>query len=229
MIFNLFHLQIFKPMATLPNSNVILPKGKIGNLVFYTLNGKTVVRSRPAANHKNKHNPSPLQLMQREKLKTINAFLKPIKRALDFGYQEFLTQSKKGMHWAYSEINTKGYNPTREPKIDPAFLRISKGNLLGPRNPQISKNGNSMEITWLDNSTEGKAQATDETFILCYCPEQGKHILAEQKFRRNSGQAIITLGPDQSVLSWYVYLAFSQLNIKTGKSLLSDSVYLGKV
>lgn len=216
-------------MATLPNSNIIQPKGKIGNLVFYELNGKTVVRSRPSQNHKNKHNPSPLQLIQREKLKTINAFLKPIKLALDFGYQVFLTQSKKGMHWAFSEINTKGYNHTREPRIDPAFLRVSKGNLLGPENVKAIKNGDSIEITWLDNSTEGKAQPTDETFILCYCPEEGKYIWPKIKFRRNSGKAIIVLDSVKSVLSWHVYLAFSQMNIKTKKHILSDSVYLGRV
>lgn len=216
-------------MATLPNSNVILPKGKIGNLVFYTLNGKTVVRSKPGSNHKNKHNPSPLQLIQREKLKTINAFLKPIKQALDFGYQEFLTQSKKGMHCAYSEINTKGYNHTREPRIDPAFLRVSKGNLLGPESPQLIRNGNSLEITWADNSAEGKAQASDETFILCYCPEEEKHIWPKSKFRRNGGQAVIELSSEQSAKSWHVYLAFSQMNFKTRTYILSDSVYLGRV
>ncbi|HSF52996.1 MAG TPA: DUF6266 family protein [Algoriphagus sp.] len=216
-------------MATLPNSNVIHPKGKIGNLVFYTLNGKTVVRSKPSPNHKNKHNPSPLQLIQREKLKTINAFLKPIKQVLDFGYQEFLTQSKKGMHCAYSEINTKGYNHTREPKIDPAFLRISKGNLLGPENPQLIRNGNSLEITWADNSAEGKAQASDEAFILIYCPEEEKSFWPKSKFRRNGGLAVIELNSEQSAKSWHVYLAFSQMNIKSGKYILSDSVYLGRV
>jgi hypothetical protein len=216
-------------MATLSNSNVIHPKGKVGNLVFYELNGKTVVRSKPASNHKNKHNPSPLQLIQREKLKTINAFLKPIKRALDFGYQEFLTDSKKGMHWAYSEINTKGYNHTRESKIDPAFLRVSKGNLLGPENPQLTKNGNSLEIRWSDNSSEGKAQPTDETFILCYCPEEEKYIWPMDKFRRNGELAVIELSDAESQKSWHVYLAFSQMNSKKRNYTLSDSVYLGRV
>lgn len=213
-------------MATLPNSNVILPKGKVGNLVFYTLNGKTVVRSKPS---QKQNNPSPLQLIQREKLTTINAFLKPVKRVLDFGFQEFMTQSKKGIHWAFSEINTKGYNHLREPKIDPAFLRISKGNLLGPESPQLTKKGSTLEITWNDNSTEGKAQASDETFVLCYCPEELKHIWPQSKFRRSSGKAVIELGSSQASCNWYVYVAFSQLNLKTGKHLLSDSLYLGRV
>ncbi|HSF56287.1 MAG TPA: DUF6266 family protein, partial [Algoriphagus sp.] len=67
------------------------------------------------------------------------------------------------------------YNHTQEPRIDPAFLRVSKGNLLGPESPQLTRNGNSLEITWSDNSAEGMAQASDETFILCYCPEEEKH------------------------------------------------------
>lgn len=216
-------------MATLPNFNVFFPKGKVGNLVFYTLNGKTVVRSRPTHPHKNKYNPSPLQQIQREKLKNINAFLKPIKQALDFGYQEFLTQSKKGIHFAYSEINTKGYNHTREPKIDPSYLLVSKGNLLGPENAQLVKNGNALEFSWTDNSTEGKAQPTDETFILLYCPEEKKCIWPSKKFRRETGKAHIELDPNNSSLSWHVYLAFSQQNIKKKEYILSDSVYLGLI
>lgn len=216
-------------MATLPNSNILFPKGKLGNLVFYTLNGKTVVRSRPTHTHKNKKNPSPLQLIQREKLTTINAFLKPIKLALDFGYQEFLTQSKKGIHWAYSEINTKGYNHTREPKIDPAYLRISKGALLGPEKSKAEREANGIVVSWVNNSAEGKAQSTDEAFILCYCPEEKKYIWPEERFRRNSGQAVIGLNPEQSLLTWHIYLAFSQQNIRTKKYILSDSVYLGRV
>ncbi|MDI1324325.1 MAG: DUF6266 family protein [Algoriphagus sp.] len=200
----------------------MLPKGKVGNLVFYTLNGKTVVRSKPSRNHKNKNNPSPLQLIQREKLTSINNFLKPIKRVLDFGYQEFLTQSKKGMHWAYSEINTKGYNHRREPKIDPAFLLISKGSLLGPQNPHLTKNGNRLEITWENNSTEGKAQPTDETFVVCYAPEEQKFVWLETKFRRISGFAMMELNLDQASYHWHVYLAFSQFNSKIGKCFLSD-------
>lgn len=215
-------------MATLPNSSLFLPKGKIGNLVFYTLNGITVVRSKPSKNHKNKKNPSPLQLIQREKLTSINAFLKPIKRVLDFGFQEFLTQSKKGMHWAYSEINSKGYNHTREPKIDPAFLLISKGNLLGPQNPNLTKKGSMLEITWENNSSEGKSQSTDIAFLICYCPEEQKIIWPNTIFRRSSGFARIEMDSNQAAFQWHVYLAFSQKNPKTGKSVLSDSVYLGR-
>ncbi|WP_111672501.1 DUF6266 family protein [Algoriphagus litoralis] len=216
-------------MATLSHSSVVIPKGSVGNLVFYELNGKPVVRSKPASNPKNKYNPSPLQLIQREKLKTINAFLKPIKEALNFGYQEFVNDSKKGIHWAFADINTKGYNHTREQKIDPSYLRVSKGNLLGPENAKLTRNGNSLEFSWIDNSTEGKAQATDETFIVLYCPEEKKYIWPSVKFRRKTGMGAIELDTQHSTLSWHVYLAFSQLNLRKKKYILSDSVYLGRV
>ncbi|RIW16163.1 hypothetical protein D0X99_07275 [Algoriphagus lacus] len=216
-------------MAKLPNTSLILPKGKIGNLVFYTLNGQTVVRKRPSENKKNKEHPSPLQLIQREKLQTINSFLRPIKQVLDFGYQEVITQSKKGIHWAYSELNTKGYNHTREPKIDPAFLRISKGNLLGPLAAELHRIGNRIQITWEDNSREGKARAEDESFILLYSVENQQYIWMKKKFQRKSGLAELDLNSEQAQRNWHVYLAFSQINLKKKSYQLSDSVYLGKV
>ncbi|MFC3416774.1 DUF6266 family protein [Algoriphagus hitonicola] len=216
-------------MGNLPPKNLFFPQGKIGNLVFYSMNGKTVVRTRPSGTHRNKTHPSPLQLLQREKLKTINRFLKPLKRVLDFGYQEYLTQSKKGIHLAYAELNHKGYHHDREPRIDPAFLKISKGNLLEPQNPTLEKTDSGFRISWDASSAEGKSMPSDETFIVLYQPEQGKYIWVEQKFRRSAGLAEVNLAEANRDYPWHVYLAFSQYNIWRKSYILSNSEYLGKI
>ncbi|MFC3417368.1 DUF6266 family protein [Algoriphagus hitonicola] len=103
-------------MGNLPPKNLFFPQGKIGNLVFYSMNGKTVVRTRPSGTHRNKTHPSPLQLLQREKLKTINRFLKPLKRVLDFGYQEYLTQRKKESIWPMPNLIIRAIIPSGNPK-----------------------------------------------------------------------------------------------------------------
>ncbi|MDG1278842.1 MAG: DUF6266 family protein [Algoriphagus sp.] len=216
-------------MAILSDQNLILPKGKLGNLVFYTLNGKTVVRSKPSGNHKNKFNPSPLQLIQREKLTTINGFLKPIKQVLNFGYQQFLTQSKKGMHWAFSELSAKGYNHTLETKVDPSFLKISKGNLLGPEDSQLRLEGGTIQITWKDNSFEGNARANDEVSVLCYNVEEKRYKWFQGLTRRNAIQAQVPFDIELGRGSWHIYLIFAQENAKTRQYLLADSVYLGRI
>ena len=79
-------------MATISDSSIIQPEGKVGGFTFYKLNGKTIMRSLPSAPHKNKTNPSPLQKVYQTRLKEINAYLRPLKRVLDFGYQNFLDQ-----------------------------------------------------------------------------------------------------------------------------------------
>ena len=216
-------------MGNLPPKNIFFPQGKIGNLVFYTLNGKKVVRTRPGGTHKNKTHPSKLQLLQREKLKTINQFLKPLKQVLDFGYQEFLTQSKKGVHLAYSELNHKGYNHDRNPKIDPAFLKISKGSLLEPQNAFFERVYSGIRIHWSNNSDEGKSRPSDEAFIVLYQPDAEKYIWIKDQFKRSDGLAEINLSEANGNFPWHIYFAFSQFNSWKKSYTLSNSIYLGKL
>ncbi|WP_297337322.1 hypothetical protein [Algoriphagus sp.] len=53
----------------------------------------------------------------------------------------------------------------------------------------------------------------DETFIVLYQPEQGKHIWVEKTFRRSEGLAGVDPAEANRDYPWHVYFAFSQYNI----------------
>jgi hypothetical protein len=111
-------------------------QGKSGGFTFYEMDGQTIMRKLPSPNHRNKTNPTPLQLLSRQRFREINAFLKPFKEVLNFGFQNQCTKSRQGIHCAFSDLVNKGYTFGREPRIDPAFLKISEGPLLAPEESQ---------------------------------------------------------------------------------------------
>lgn len=214
-------------MATLSDSSIIQPQGKVGRFTFYKLNGKTIMRSLPDGNHKNKTHPSKLQKVYQNRLTEVNAYLRPLKRILDFGYQNFLDQ-KTGVNWAHTDLSTKGYNHTANPRINPAYLQISRGSLLGAESPLAVRTPDGITISWKENSGEGNANEGDRVMFLLNQPELEKHIWIKEAGRRRDLQVLIPLDTENSEKEWEVYLSFYRpLNNK--KLLISDSIYLGRL
>ncbi|WBL41926.1 DUF6266 family protein [Algoriphagus halophytocola] len=214
-------------MATLSDTSVIQPQGKVGGFTFYKLNGKIIMRSLPRAPHKNGTNPTPLQKVYQNRLAEVNDYLRPLSRVLDFGYQNYLDQ-KTGMNWAHTNVSTKGYNHKANPRINPAFLQISRGSLLGAESPLAFRTEEGISISWKDNSLEGNASEGDSVMILLNQPELQKHIWIKEAGRRNELQALVQLDAVDSENEWEVYLAFHR-PLNTKKIIISDSIYLGRV
>ncbi|MBN7815169.1 DUF6266 family protein [Algoriphagus pacificus] len=214
-------------MATLSDSSVIQPQGKVGGFTFYKLNGKIIMRSLPRAPHKNGTNPTPLQKVYQNRMAEVNAYLRPLSRVLDFGYQNFLDQ-KTGVNWAHTNVSTKGYNHTANPRINPAYLQISKGILLGAEAPLAVRNADGITISWKYNSAEGNANEGDSVMILLNQPESQKHVWIKEAGRRRDLQALAALEGEKSEMEWEVYLVFHR-SLNNKKVVISDSMYLGRV
>jgi hypothetical protein len=214
-------------MATLSDSSVIQPQGKVGGFTFYKLNGKIIMRSLPRTPHKNGTDPTPLQKVYQNRLAEVNSYLRPLSRVLDFGYQNFLDQ-KTGVNWAHTNVSTKGYNHQANPRINPAFLQISRGSLLGAESPLAVRTADGITISWKDNSLEGNASEGDSVMILLNHPELTKHHWIKEAGRRRDLQTLVPLDAENLEKEWEVYLAFYRpLNKK--KLIISDSIYLGRV
>ncbi|MBN7816361.1 DUF6266 family protein [Algoriphagus pacificus] len=214
-------------MATISDTSIIQPEGKVGGFTFYKLNGKTIMRSLPSGPHKNKTNPSPLQKVYQTRLKEINAYLRPLKRVLDFGYQNFLDQ-KTGVNWAHTDLATKGYNHQANPRINPAYLQISKGSLVGAFEASAIRGGEEIKIIWANNSHEANANPNDQVSVLLNQPEIQKHLWIQNIAKRRELTVSIPFSPEKLNMEWELYLLFHRpLNKK--KLLISDSQYLGRV
>lgn len=215
-------------MSILLHTGGIIPQGKLGQFTFYQLNGKTVMRRLPIGNHRNKTHPTPLQKLYRERFREVNAFLKPFKNVLNFGFQNQSTQTKKGMHCAFQNLVRKGYNFGMDPRIDPAYLKISEGGLLGPEEVELFREDRLIRIRWKENSQKGSAFLGGKLMLFLLHPESGNHHWFPEHGRMDQGQAVIELSQKDAEKSWCVYLSFYQ-ELGRNRIVFSDSVYAGRI
>ena len=191
-------------MARLLIFGGLRPRGKSGGFTFYELNGKTIMRKLPTPNHRNKTHPTPLQLLNRQRFREINAFLKPLKEVLDFGFQNQSSQSRKGIHCAFGELVNKGYTFGEEPPIDPCYLKISEGPLLGVEDAQAIRNGSMIEVSWGDNSGKGSSFMPDYCMLFLLNPETGDYHWFKGAGTRASLQTEVILSEKDLGKSWCI-------------------------
>ena len=214
-------------MAKLVGPGGIKPQGKTGGFTFYQLNGQTIMRRLPAY-HRNKTHPTPLQLIYRQRFKEINAFLKPFKEVLNFGFKNQSTQSRKGIHCAYQELVQKGYNFGQEPRIDPSYLKISSGHLLGPEEVGLSREDLDIRLTWKNQSEQGSSFLRSKVMTFLLHPETGKYYWFQEAGTSDQLELRIKIKETDIDRNWCVYLAFYRKR-STGKFEFSDSLYAGRI
>ena len=216
-------------MAKVIESTAGIFNGKIGGIVYYQVGGKTYARKAPPKQNKaQKRNVSPLKKLYQNKMALTQNYLKPLTKAIAFGFQEFENGARRPFHACVSytlnncfSIKEKGFF------IDPALFKISHGSLLPPENAHAEKEGDGIKITWNNNSHTSNAKPWDKAFIALHNPE---HNLADHIMfgnNRSSKTQFISLSAIETKSTFYIYLAFSQEQPHNGKILVSDSVYLG--
>ena len=202
--------------------------GKLGNLIIYQMNGKTIIRQKPDPTKKRKL--SPLQLYYQRSFKICQEFLRPLKKELDFGYQVFFDLGKRGfqlaMSWALKNaLDNQGENPI----LNAEKIKISRGDLTGLEGASVIRlSDNRLQFNWVNNSWSGSARETDRVFLVAYHRESEKVISRFEGAFRETGSVILDLPWSDSLLNQiHIYVAFSQ---KKSKGLVfSESQYLGKV
>lgn len=202
--------------------------GKIGNLIIYQMNGKTVIRQKPDPTKKRKL--SPLQLYYQRSFRVCQEFIRPLKRELDFGYQEFFDLGKRGFQLAMSwALKNALENQGNDPVLNPEKIKISRGDLTGCDGASVIRNSaTQLQINWVNNSWSGSARETDRVFLVAYHRESEKVISKAEGAFRESGSEILDLPWINPLIGEvHVFVAFSQ---KKSKGLIfSESQYLGRV
>lgn len=154
-------------------------QGTVGTVVGGSWKGINYIRSLPVISNTT---PSPRQLEQREKFKTIISFLRPLLAIVQAGFRSTgqMTGYNAAMAYNYRHALTGSYPAF---SIDYAFVVLSNGvlpNVLSPA--AVAEPGGMVRFNWTDNSGTGAALATDKVMLVVYCPELN--------------QAVFVTGPD---------------------------------
>lgn len=210
-------------MATLKNPLLSQLSGKLGNLVIYQLNGKTIVREKPK--WKTPYKATEHQKMHQRKFKEVYSKLRPLKILLDFGFSEFIEGNKKGIHLAMSHaLKQACYFEGEQVKIDYKSLLLSSGQVAGVNKLGTEKLGNNtLRLSWESQENYEPSKESDLTWILVYNPAQG--FVEEFKgkaFRRTQVQEL-EISPRIDFSGLFIYVSFYRI-ISKNRFKFSDSV-----
>jgi hypothetical protein len=211
--------------------------GKIGNLIFYTINGVTYVRSAPVKKDKKDKKPStPAQRHQQEKLLLTRWFLDPLRLLVYFSHQQGIRGARTGYHEASGQImNHALVHHDTGLALAPSQVLISSGNLTGPKTAQVAwTEDGKVKFTWENNVGSGNAKAKDKVLVLLYDLEERKPYYILEGPPRSAETLLMDIPvPDAHRGKLHAYMAFSSPN---GRSKthpithnLSNSVYLGVI
>jgi hypothetical protein len=201
--------------------------GKLGNLVFYRLNGKTVVRQKPGPRN---YIPSEPQIFQQKSFASGQKFLTPLRHVLDQIYKYKRIRSKSGINSALSWILKNAIeNHNGEPVLIPEKIFLHRGYLFHLDSLVLERLENEeIRISWQVFSSQDFWREHEKFQVIAYVPEHKLVFWQREGNYRKSGLQIIQLPWTQSHAG-QVLLFGGFFNLGKNGGEYSDIMYLGKV
>jgi hypothetical protein len=197
-------------------------RGKVGPVVGTQWKGIEVIRSRPPGK---RHKSSEDQLKQQAKMTLMTSFISPLSTLLNSTYQSVTVQmSCFNRALSYNMRNAvSGDYP--EFKINYPYVVLGVGDLRNVESPNISSDSEGkLTFSWRDNSNEGSARATDQSFAAVYCEQLKKWDAWNQGPQRNAGSYTL----DVSAFSGkavHTYIGFLSADAR----FVTTSLYAGLI
>lgn len=196
-------------------------RGKLGNLVYYMLNGKNVSRGIGVTTKP----PTELQLKSRMETKLSGELLG---RLLDFLHTGFGVEALMAKDNAFNQAvkyNKKNIIKGTYPDLELAYdqLLVSKGLLKPAQNCQVAQDAAGLQYSWETNPEMSWPETTDQVMMLAYFPKQERVFYTLFGSSRLSGTDVLEIPPSLQGEYMETYVSFIAANRKQ----LSDSIYTG--
>lgn len=194
--------------------------GKLGNLVFYTMNGGKYVRTLPSQKRK-KTPPSPRQALQRARFSAIQSWLRPIVPLIRYGFKDYA--KRQSSHNAAMSYNLKNAVELigGHYEVNPEVFAFSQGPLLPPYLPRVVQEGDLIKFYWEPSGYSSMSDPTDRTMLLLY--RNGASEFNIYGNMRDDLQDSLSIKSAKAGDRFHAYMAF----ISTRDQQVSNSVYLG--
>ncbi|ANE51013.1 DUF6266 family protein [Flavisolibacter tropicus] len=211
-------------MAKLPQGIMGPLVGTAGPITGYLRLGIPVVRSKTRPNS---FKPTAARTAQQRKLQLVLPFIKSftgtgfLKKSFPIG-----TEGSTGYNRALSQT-MNGALVGSDPDLLLAYplVLVSRGSLPKAAAPTVivEADGN-LRFRWEDNSTTGKAKATDMVLLVAYFPDLEQVICSTEAAYRSEGEALLQTNNlrGQKAETWMGF-------INEDATDASDSVYTGTV
>jgi len=208
-----------------------LLSGRVGNLVYFVINGKQYVRTWAKPSDPG----TPAQRRQRAKMRTCAKFFSPLKNVIRIGYQggskdleQFNECTRYHMENAMEDVTESGSTDFTF-RVIPQKVKLSRGHIPWPEVISCERTGRELSLTWDPDLGIQSNQRNDSLVVVGYIPGK-KPFVDFHSGTRAAGAATVILPNDFSspAYVWGFYLSVSRSS-RGDKWNVSDSVYLGNL
>jgi hypothetical protein len=208
-------------MATYKNGFMGNYRGKIGNLVFYEVKGRQVVRSVGKITVP----PTPAQLQNRNEMETVVGFLRPLKELISIGFNLKAKGSSRtpyNMAVSYNKIHAvSGAYPNVVMNFEKVL--VTEGRMKGVDDPLVELSPAGLSFSWVCPDQLEWPRSNDQVIVLAYFPELENAEYLLYGASRLRAEAQLALAPELISAHMEVYISF----IAQDRKQISNSTYLG--
>lgn len=208
-------------MATTENGPGGHHRGKLGNMVYYTLNGKRVVREIG----RSLKPPTELQLAARMITKMSSTLLGRLQDFIKTGFLQQAIQVQDNAFNVAVKANKKNMIKGVYPNLEIAYdqLLLSAGNLKPAQNWQVVQTDTGLQYTWDTDPQMAWPEATDQVMMLAYFPKQEKVCFTLFGKDRLAGSDLLEIPPSLQAEYMETYISF----IAADRKQVANSSYTG--
>ena len=197
--------------------------GRIGNIVYYELDGVQIARS--IGQHPGTF--SKAQLANQQRTAVVSKFLNPIKAFISLSFKSTEFKAKNHPYNKASSYNKINATIGEYPNISMDFskVRISDGDLPEAKNPEVVAVEGGLKFTWTYDEKADAERREDQVMLMAYFPKQEAAIFIYSGARRPEQEATLAIDPSFARKEAETYIAF----VSDDRTRIARSVYTGKV
>lgn len=214
-------------MARINNGILSGITGSLGNLIFYRLNGKTVVRQKPGPR---KYIPTEPQIFQQKAFAVGQKFLTPLRKILEQINRHNRNRAGSGINLALSWILKNAIESADgEPGLMLEKIVLHRGYLARLDNVVLERLENTIvRVSWAVTLSQDFWREHERFQLIAYVPDQKLTFWYREGNYRKEGMQECSL-PWSSPHLGEVLLFGGFFNLEKSRAEYSDIVYLGKI
>lgn len=196
--------------------------GRVGNMVFYELNGEIVGRTIGVVDKF-----SDAQLGNQMEFGLATLLLNPVNKFIRAGFKTTPRKSGHTFHSVAFSLNKKGAMTGQYPDIQIDYSKVifSMGSLPLPIDAEVKLADGRLQFSWNPDLENEENDPSDQVMLVAYFPNTFQALTVQNGSPRTAGRHDILLPSHKNSMVIETYMAF----ISEDRERVSTSIYLGQI
>jgi hypothetical protein len=197
--------------------------GKVGNLVYYELNGKNVVREIG----QNTKPPTEKQLNVQMQTQLMSVFFSKILPFIKAGFAAEAANTQLNAHNICMKQDRKKVITGTYPHLELAFdqILVSQGTLRPAVSPMMGQSPDGLQFSWHTDPKMDWPESSDQVMLLAYFPSTNELVYKLFGNNRLAGADTLDIPEALQDQRMEVYLSF----IAADRTAQANSTYMGRL